>query len=159
MLIIATNDNLIFYDVKTDNVSLIRGINTRGTLTVSNQYIMIGDNSSIRVIDHNGQTVTEILPSEPIVSYDLTLSNDLIYNTVSGRVYRYTKDLNKVSMSSLKTTASIDLDESVLFLGTSGGALYDMETSKRIFTNITGGSIGFNQSTSRILAVGDLVKV
>lgn len=159
ILIIATNDNLIFYDVKTDTVSLIRGMDTHGTLAVSNQYIMIGDNSSIRVIDHKGQTVTEILPSESMVSYDLTLANDLIYNTVSGRVYRYTKDLNKVSMSSLKTTASIDLDESGLFLGTSGGALYDMETSKRIFTNMIGGSIGFNQNTSRILAVGDFVKV
>jgi len=120
---------------------------------------MIGDASSIRVINHQGQTVTEILPTEPIKSYDLTLSDDLIYNTVNGNVYRYSKDLNEFTSPLLKTTATIDLDESGLFLGTNEGTLYDMQTSKRIFSNMTNGSISFNQDTSRIIVVERSVKV
>ncbi|WP_214721987.1 hypothetical protein [Exiguobacterium sp. s192] len=158
-LVIATNDNLIFYDVKTDSVSFMRGINTNGILKVSSEYITIGNSSSIRVIDHQGQTITEILPSEQIISYDLTLSNELIYNTVGSRVYRYKENFEQAIISPLRTYQKIDLDESGLFLGTEDGSLYDTETSKRIFSNMARGTIAFNENSSKILILGDSVRI
>jgi len=158
-LVIASDDNLIFYDVEKEQVTFVRGIDTEGTLKVSNQYIMIGDEYSIRVMDHKGQSVTEILPSERMISYDLTISNELIYNTESGRIYRYKENLEESTLVPFKTSRGIDLDESGLFLGTRDGSLYDMETSKRIFTNLPQGRIAFNQDTSKILVIDGNVRV
>lgn len=159
ILVISTDDNLIFYDVKTAQVTFVRGIDTEGTLEVSNQYITIGDDYSIRVLDHKGQAITEIIPTERIKSYDLTLSNDLIYNTYSGRIYRHKNDIETPVLVPFKTVQGIDIDESGTFLGTSEGELYDLETSKRIFTNLPGGRIIFDQNTSKVIVLGDSVRV
>lgn len=158
-LVIASNDNLIFYDVEKEQVTFVRGIDTEGTLKISKQYIMIGDEYSIRVMDHEGQAVTEILPAERMISYDLTISNELIYNTYSGRIYRYKDNLEESTLVPFKTSQGIDLDESGMFLGTRDGSLYDMETSKRIFTNLPQGRITFNQDTSKILVIDGNVRV
>lgn len=158
-LVITSDDNLIFYDVKKEQVTFVRGIDTEGTLKVSNQYIMIGDEYSIRVMDHKGQSVTEILPAERMISYDLTISNELIYNTESGRIYRHKENLEESTLVPFKISRGIDLDESGLFLGTRDGSLYDMETSKRIFTNLPQARIAFNQDTSKLLVIDGNVRV
>lgn len=158
-LVIASEDNLIFYDVVKEKVTFVRGIDTDGTLKVSSQYITIGNDSSIRVMDHKGQSVTEILPTERMISYDLTSSNELIYNTYSGRIYRYKTNLEESSLVPFKTSEVIDMDESGTFVGTRDGSLYDMETSKRIFTNLPQARIAFNQDTSKILVIDGTVRV
>ncbi|ACB62065.1 hypothetical protein Exig_2616 [Exiguobacterium sibiricum 255-15] len=158
-LVIASDDHIFVYDIKTEKVLSARGISTDGTLKVSNDYIMIGDDSSIHVMNHALEMVTEILPQERIISYDVTRFNTLILNTYDGRIYQYKSPFTKSVLSSLKTYDEIDLDDSGVFLGTSKGILYDMQTAKRIYTNIEESRIVFNENSSKIVTLGDSVRV
>lgn len=158
-LVIASDDHIFLYDLNSEKVLAARGIDTYGALKVSNDYIMIGDNTSIRVMNHNLDLITEVLPSENIISYDLTRSNTLVFNTYSSRIYQSKSPYNKSVLSTLKTYDDIDLDESGMFLGTSKGILYDMQTAKRIYTNLDESRIAFNENSSRIITTGDPVRV
>lgn len=158
-LVIASDDHIFLYDLNSEKVLAARGIDTYGALKVSNDYIMIGDNSSIRVMNHNLDLITEVLPTENIISYDLTRSNTLVFNTYSSRIYQSKSPYNKSVLSTLKTYDDIDLDESGVFLGTSKGILYDMQTAKQIYTNLDESRIAFNENSSRIITMGDPVRV
>lgn len=155
-LVIATDENqLIFYDVEQSFVRFVRGMDTSGKLSVSNAHIAMGYDKSIALLNHNGHSVREIMENKQIVSYDLTRSGRLAYNTNDGNVYIYSNPTFTGMSKRLGITTKINLDETGMFIGTTNGQLYDIESGKKIYTNMKFDTVDFNEDTSRLITIGD----
>lgn len=159
ILVIASYNHLIFYDVEADQVKFVRGIDTSGVLQVSNDYITIGYEDSIQVLTHQGQTVTEIMTSAPIQSYSMNRQNKIVYNTNDNKLFVYESPLSESQSVMSNVSGKISLDETGTFVGTEKGLLYDLDTKKRIYTNAKEGIIRFNEDSSRLLEIGSSITV
>lgn len=159
VLIIASNNHLIFYDVETDQVKLIRGIDTSGTLEVSKDYITIGYSDSIQVLNHQGQAVTEIMSSVPIQSYSINQQNKIVYNTNDKKLFVQESPLSETQLVMPNVSGVISLDETGTFVGTDNAMLYDLDTKKRVYTNAKEGTIRFNEDSSRLLSIANSITV
>lgn len=157
-LVIVDKNQMFFYDVKSDRLLFVRGIDTSETLQVSKNYIAVGDSKSVRILNHAGQTVNELIPDESIVSFDLNESDVLTLNVRDGSVYQYKDFLQEPKLLSMKVGTKIDLSEDGMYLG-STGSVYDLETGKKIYTNLIGGMIRFNAEGTRLLTMSDEVNV
>ena len=151
ILVLSYENQLFFYDVESNEVTLVRGINTTGELKVSNSYITMGYRDSIQVLNHQGDTVTHIMPEEMIFSYDINRQNQLVYVTYTKQMYRFDNPLQAGVKQESEMIGDIRLDPSGTFIGTSDQQLYEVASGKKIYTNLGRGEVAFNESGSRVL--------
>lgn len=159
ILVIASDNRLIFYDVETDQVKFIRGIDTSGTLQVSEEYMTIGYTDSIQVLNHQGQAVTEIMVSTPIQSYSMNQKGQLVYNSTDHDLFYFETPLSEAQFITESVSGNIYLDETGTFVGSEQTKLYDLYTKKRIYMNVKDGTIQFNEDSSRLFSIGQSITV
>ncbi|MHC9161452.1 Ig-like domain-containing protein [Exiguobacterium profundum] len=159
VLVIASNDQLVFYDVETKQVTFMRGIDTSGDLQVSEEYITIGYTDSIQVLNHQGQAVTEIMASTPIQSYSMNQRGQLIYNSTNSDLHYFETPLSEEQSVMKNVSGEVRLDGTGTFVGTDNAVLYDLYTKKRIYTNAKEGAFRFNEDSSRLFSIGQSITV
>ena len=159
VLVIASNDQLVFYDVEAKQVTFMRGIDTSGDLQVSEEYITIGYTDSIQVLNHQGLAVTEIMASTPIQSYSMNQRGQLIYNSTNSDLHYFENPLSEEQSVMKNVSGEVRLDETGTFVGTDNAVLYDLYTKKRIYTNAKEGAFRFNEDSSRLLSISNSITV
>lgn len=153
LVLVSRPIGMVFYDVETDQVTLLQNDHPYGQLRVSAQQVAVQSGRQVYMYDVNGRLVNVFGLEESTSSFDLTTDGILVYNKPNGEIGVIKPDEPSIFIRDLGIRGVIDLDDSGTFLSNED-TLFDFKTGKKIYASLQPGRYIFTPDATKFVSFG-----